>query len=184
MDEIMKEYIELNGIAGQTIEECVNRLLRFKEIGEFASANFNGKMLYSDTVTMNDAYLEITGKTKEEFDNDRKRELDEYEKKKKEHIDRIPELTKEWISKGREILPEDKWEDWERCVPIRLRDLYHGMELDSCLKIIKLLNENDSFEAAKKEIESQGHSGMSFSLVCSMLISFHDKGKEFVEYVR
>lgn len=39
-------------------------------------------------------------------------------------------------------------------------------------------------EKANEIIEGQGHSGMSFSLVCSMVKSFCNRGVEFVNYVR
>ena len=37
---------------------------------------------------------------------------------------------------------------------------------------------------AKKEIENQNHSGMSFGLVCAMVKEFCSRGQEFVEYVK
>jgi len=39
-------------------------------------------------------------------------------------------------------------------------------------------------EKVKPLIENQGHSGMSFELVCAMVGAFSDRGKEFVKYVR
>jgi hypothetical protein len=58
------------------------------------------------------------------------------------------------------------------------------MELGNCLDIIKELNAGCELETAKKIIEDQGHSGMSFGLVCSMVKAFCDRGVEFVTYVR
>jgi hypothetical protein len=69
-------------------------------------------------------------------------------------------------------------------VPIRLDDLYQGMELKCCLDIVIELNNGCTLNEAKAIIESQGHSGMSFGLVCSMVKSFCDRGTEFVSYVR
>lgn len=39
-------------------------------------------------------------------------------------------------------------------------------------------------DTTKTVIENQGHSGMSFGLVCSMVKSFCDRGEEFVSYVK
>lgn len=39
-------------------------------------------------------------------------------------------------------------------------------------------------EEVKPLIENQGHSGMSFGLVCSMVKSFCDRGSDFVSFVR
>lgn len=69
-------------------------------------------------------------------------------------------------------------------MPIRLSDLYRGMELGACLDIVVELNKGCSLKKAKGIIEKQGHSGMSFGLVCSMVASFCDRGREFVDFVR
>jgi hypothetical protein len=53
-----------------------------------------------------------------------------------------------------------------------------------CLDIVRQLNLGIKLDVAKDIIESQGHSGMSFGLVCSMVKSFCDRGNEFVSYVR
>ena len=108
----------------------------------------------------------------------------ELKRKRAEHEAKIPELTKEWIAKGHKILDEKYWSEWDRCVPIRLNDLYEGMELGACLDIVETLNNNCSFDIAKTVIESQGHSVMSFGLVCAMVKSFCNRGEEFVNYVK
>lgn len=159
----MEKYTKIDANAiGWDIESVVEDLLKYKNEGKLISTEFNGVMLYSDTVTIDSAYKSITGKTKAEFDEDAK---------------------KMWIKEGREILAEDKWELWEKIVPIRLSDLYRGMELRACLDIVKILN-SGTLEEAKTMIEEQGHSGMSFSLVCSMVKEFSPRGEEFVEFVR
>ncbi len=177
------KYTEIDFYPGRNIEECVNELLRYKEKGKLVFGVFNGHKLYSDTVTMDSAYKEITGNTKKEFDDYIKKQNEEYQRQKQEHIKAIPEKAKLWMDKGREILDKSKWELWDKIVPIRLNDLYQGMELKCCLDIVEILNKG-TLEEAKREIESQGHSGMSFGLVCSMVKEFSLKGEEFVNYVR
>lgn len=88
------------------------------------------------------------------------------------------------MKKAKKILDEKYLELWNECVPIRLNDLYQGMELGNCLEIVEKLNKGESFEKVKPLIENQGHSGMSFSLVCSMIKSFCDRGNEFVTFVK
>ena len=177
-----KKYEEVE-FFGQNIESAVYELLRYKDKGMLAYGDFNGTMLYSDTVTMDGAYKQITGKTKAEFDRAEQEWRDNLKREEEEHKKQIPHLSKEWMEEGRKILTEDKWEYWDRIVPIRLNDLYHGMELGCCLDIIKILNNNGTLDEAKATIESQGHSGMSYGLVCAMVKEFCDRGEEFVEYV-
>jgi len=63
-----KKYNHVEFLPGSTIEQVVNELLSYREKGKLVVAKFNGVTLYSDTVTLDLAYREITGKTKTEFD--------------------------------------------------------------------------------------------------------------------
>lgn len=180
-----KVYQKIEFEIGSNIEDAVNRLLFYKKLGKLISGEFNGHILYSDTVTMDDAYVVITGQTKAERDKSHKEWLENRKKEEEEeHQEKIPYLACLWMQKGREILMQDKWKHWDKIVPIRLSDLYHGMELGNCLDIVKILNNGGTFDEAKVEIESQDHSGMSYGLVCVMVREFCDRGQEFVEYLK
>lgn len=180
----MKNYKEINLWAGCTIEQAIRILKNYKNTGILVCCNFNGTILYSDIVELDDAYKQITGKTKAEHDKSLEDWQNDYNRKEKEFKETIPELTKMWIEKGKDILNEDKWDYWTEIVPIRLDDLYQGMELGCCLDIVKILNNGGTLEEAKKKINSQGHSGMSFGLVCTMVKEFCERGEEFVDYIR
>lgn len=171
-------YMELNEWLGN-IEECVNRLLEFKRTGTKVKYEFNGHWLYSDTVTMDSAYLELTGKTKAEFDEEQRKWREDMKRRDEEHKAAIPQLTKEWIERGHKIISEDKWADWDECVPIRLADLYKGMELGQCLDLVEILKTGD-FSKAKETMENQGHPGMSWGLMKAMIRTFSDVGEQFV----
>jgi len=178
-----KSYKEIEFYFGD-IEKAIEELKKYNEQGKKVFITFNGKMLYSDIDDLDSAYIKVTGQTKFEFDEDRRKENEAYQEQQRKHKEAIPELTKKWIEKGNQILDEKYRETWAKCVPVRLGDLYQGMELGMCLDIVKELNNNCSLDEAKVIIESQCHSGMSFGLICSMLKSFCDRGNEFVEYVR
>jgi len=179
-----KNYRKIEFDAGCSIEKAVKQLTRHKERGELVYGEFNSKKLYSDIDDVDSAYTKVTGKTKEDFDAAIEKENRRYEEDEKRHKESIPKLTEEWIEKGNAILDEKYHKTWAKCVPIRLGDLYHGMELGATLEIVKELNNGGDMDAAKKIIENQGHSGMSFGLVCSMVRSFCDRGKEFVDFVK
>ncbi len=157
---------------------------KLKSHKDLVCGSFNGQMLYSDIDDVDSAYKKITGRTKTEFDAEMKAENDRYKEEERKHKEAIPELTKEWIEKGKTILAEKYHETWVKCVPIRLGDLYRGMELGNCLEIVEQLNKGESLENVKSLIENQGHSGMSFGLVCSMVKSFSYRGAEFASYAR
>lgn len=176
----MKNYREIK-FGFENIEEAVKELKSHKDL---VKGTFNGQILYSDIDDMDSAYKKVTGKTKAEFDEAIILENVEYERQKKEHKEAIPQLTVEWIEKGKKILDEKHHELWTKIVPIRLGDLYRGMELGNCLEIVEQLNKGAELKEVKPLIENQGHSGMSFGLVCSMVRKFADRGNEFVEYAR
>ena len=178
----MKQYRDMTGISiGETIDSVIKEM---KSARELVSVEFNGVMLYSDIDDVDSAYKKVIGMTKAEFDAEMQREREQYLEEENRHKDSIPRLAKEWVEKGCSILDAKYHDSWRKCVSIRLNDLYRGMELRCCLDIVKELNNGCTLESAKKMIEMQGHSGMSFGLVCSMVESFCDRGSEFVGYAR
>lgn len=179
-----KNYKKIDFGAGSSIDSAISKLQQFEDLGELAYGTFNGQELFSDIDDINSAYKKVTGKTKSEFDAEQKAENDRYKEEQQKHKDAIPELTKEWISKGNAILDDKYQELWAKCVPIRLDDLYQGMELGATLDIVKELNAGCDLDVAKQIIDNQGHSGMSFGLVSSMVRSFCDRGHEFYAHVR
>jgi hypothetical protein len=64
-----KSYIKIDFLLGGTIDRAIKKLLKYNEEGVLAFGYFNGIYLYSDEVNIEDAYKQITGITKEEFDN-------------------------------------------------------------------------------------------------------------------
>ena len=175
------KYRQIDFSIGNNIESAVKML---QDCDFLACGTFNGITLYSDIDDLESAYKKITGISKSEFDAKLKADNDRYKEQQRKHEESIPELTKEWIEKGKNILDEKYHEHWNKIVPIRLSDLYQGMELGNCLDIVKELNSGCELETAKKIIEDQGHSGMSFGLVCSMVKAFCDRGAEFAAHAR
>lgn len=150
-------------------------------------AIFNGvEILHTDTP--DEISVKVTGKTIAEREAEKKAWMEEYDRKEKEHQARIPELTEKYKKEARGVIPEDKLELWDEIVPVRLNDLYKGMELDEWLKMIRVLNSESSkeerFAKAKEIFESAGHSGWSAGLVLSGLRKFHPDGDECAEYIQ
>lgn len=177
-----KEYVEVEFLLGARIKDAMKLLREASCKGLSTYGMFDDVALTSD-MSLSEAYLALTGKTEEECEAESRAKIAQYEKEEAEYQARIPELTEYWKRKGRVVLSDDKIELWDKIVPIRLNDLYHGMELEACLELVRLLNLFGSFEAAKKTLNSQGHSGSSYSLVCSMVREFADRGKRFFEFI-
>ena len=171
--------------AGCSIDAAYDELHKSSEP---CYAVFNGKEITSED-TLYEMYLKIVGCSKAEFEKRQKQWHDDYVKREEEHKAKIPELTEVYRKKARGIILEDKLELWDKCVPIRLGDLYHGMELDATLEISKIMgDETIDFEARMKNaydlFQKQGHSGMSAGLVMSMLREFCPNGNEIADAIK
>ena len=172
---------EIEFYPGDTIDQAWRELLRQSaDCGETCFGMFNDNQLLS-TDTLDEAYKKVTGLTKSEFDDECKRKREEYERKEEEHIASIPEKAKEYCAAARGVIIEEQYDYWDKIVPIRLRDLYHGMELDATLEICKIMRDEsisrcERLDAAKKAFDEQGHSGMSAGLVLSMIKAFCPDG--------
>lgn len=177
-----KEYREIEFMCGEPLSQCISDLINYAKKGELVYGDFNGHRFYSDTVTLDSAYLEIHGITYNEYKEKQNKRMKEIEKEEQEYKNSIHSLIIDWINKGHKILKEDKWEMWDKCVPIRLNDLYKGMELKCCLDIVSIIR-NKSFDDALEEMNNQGHSGCSWGLVKSMVREFSEQGKEFIDYL-
>lgn len=178
--------IEVDGMIGMNLDGVLREM---KQVAGKYSADevfcvFNTHRIDSN-MTVDEAYIKVLGKTKKEFDDDRLRSQEEWERREKEYEESIPSLTKQYIQRAIGIIPADKLNYWNEIVPIRLKDLYHGMELNCALKLVKMLDVDDcTFQEAKEEIENQGHSGMSYGLQCAMLREFSKRGNDFVLYLQ
>jgi len=134
---------------------------------------------------MDDAYKEIMGCTKEEYEESQRIWRENYWKEETTFArEVVPNLAREYMVEGRKFIDSSKWKLWDKVVSIRLHDLYHGMELDGALRVMKILSNKGSLEEASHEMNKQGHSGMSYSLTLSIIKEFHDRGNEFAKYVK
>lgn len=175
---------EIRVLPGDNIESVVHTLLAAKAKGESVYAEFNGHKLYSDTVSMDSAYIEITGQTKEDFELEREKTMQTLEQiklQRKEDMEKAQEKIPSWIQRGQELIYKERHEDWKKCVLSRASDIYHGAELDASLDIMQALENGVTIEEAKEMLDEQEHSGMSASLVRNILFSFSSKGPEFWE---
>lgn len=83
--------IELGHVQDMNIDEMVEMLLDYKAKGQHASCIFNGVTFDSETVTMDSAYMAITGETREGY----YRKQAEYERYMKEARRRTLESEEE-----------------------------------------------------------------------------------------
>lgn len=169
--------IEFN--CGDTIEECVNKIN--KCVNNDVYGVFNGQKFYPET-TLDEAYLMVTGLTK--LEKDRKDEESRVAriKKDKEFQESIPSLIEGYEDRAVGVLKPSEFDYWCKIIPIRLSDMYNGMELDCTLSIGELLIDK-KYEEAEELFRNQGHSGMSHGLVCLMVKRFCFNGEDFITLI-
>jgi hypothetical protein len=179
---------EIEILPGDNITSAWKTLLRESaNCEDTCHCTFNGTDIYS-TDTLDEAYKKVTGKTKAECDKARQEWKDEYERHKEEHKTHIPELTKKYCDEARGLILEDEYDYWDKIVPIRLGDLYEGMELGATLDLCRIMRDKNltydkRLRKAYDTFMNQGHSGMSAGLVASMLRRFCPDGNDLADAV-
>lgn len=156
-----------------------------KKSGEPCCGEFNGKTLLS-TETLDEAYMKVTGKTKAEHDALVQKRHDELKRQIEEHEARIPELTEHYRKVARGVIIESELEYWDEIVPIRLGDLYRGMELDQvldCARVMRdeTLSREERLRKAYGIFADEGHSGTSAAITMAMLRKFCPDGNELAD---
>jgi len=175
---------KINLYAGCSIDEAYYELHKCQEP---CYTIFNGKELTSDE-TLDEMYVKILGMTKKEFEDDEKAFISEYEKSEQEHKSKIPQLIEYYRKEARGVILEDQLEYWDEIVPIRLDDLYHGMELDQVLTISRIMGDSETdfytrLRKAYRVFNDKGHSGTSANITISMLRKFCPHGDSIADAI-
>ena len=91
------DYRKIEFAAGESIETVVAELLKHNRQGELVCGCFNGHMLYSDKVTLDNVYLAVLGKSKAEYDKEKTEWIMREERKRKS----MKHIFRSWRSIGR-----------------------------------------------------------------------------------
>lgn len=176
-----KEYLYYH-IGLVTVEEAVIELIK-ESIRKklLLYCLFNNVYLYSDEVSLDSAYKEITGKNYNEFQIARKQEHEKILKYNAEYEKKIPELTKSYIEKGHQIIAPSYWTKYDEIVDASLHGMYKGFDLDCALELIQMLNNKDDISEVGKKMRMQDHSGWSAVVVKHMVKDLCDRGIIFFE---
>lgn len=174
------EYEELKLDFGTDLSAAVNELLTLKNQGKKAFCEFNGVVLDSEIVTMDSAFLMITGRTKEEFDLIEK-------KKQKERmllnaIDKIPEQ----IKRGMKLIYPNYFQEWVKDVATGAIGPNKGTVIEYALEIMEAIDYNMDMKNIVALYDSQKHeSNESWNkeLVKTYVMKYSKNGFPFYEAV-
>lgn len=171
-----------------TADETIQSFLHYVNDGENCYCKLNWKKVYSiDLINMSKKqgcdleeafYLVFYWKTKIEQEKERakyeqERKL-ERKQKEMEAIEKIPW----WIEEGKKYVDESKREDWENYVKSSARDMYHWMDIDDTLELLKLIDAWESWDKVQKAFDAQDHSNFSYSVVFNRVVYFSKKWEE------
>lgn len=186
MKEKNKVRVRLGGYPGCTIDNCYEAMFRMyndlrtvfvnhysmdeNELVVYMS--FNGTEINTD-MSIDDCYIAILGRTKLEQAEKERKEREEYKRKEEEFKAKIPQLIEEYKERAKSYIKEEDWGYLCEILPIRFSDMYHGMEMDAMLDIIKLYKETNDMDKCAKLFYDQGHSGWSAGLVRELVKRFH-----------
>ena len=173
-----KKYEELKLDVGTDLEEAVNELLNLKKLGKKVFCEFNGVILDSETVTMDSAYLMLTGRTKKEIDLIEKN--NEKERKLLEAIDRIPEQ----IKRGRNLIYPNHFKEWAVDVTNGAIGSTNGKVIDNVLDIMEAISFNRPIEAIVAIYDNQDYKVNKRwykTLVRTYVMKYSKNGFDFYE---
>ena len=175
---------EIHFPASTSLEYAVKVLLEHKQKGEEVFTEYNSATLYSKDITLDSAFLAVTGGTYAQCLAKREELRQKREKEDKDYKARIPELKKTYAAKGREFIDPSLFDKWDQAVDIRLNDLYEGFDLKSALEIMDALHKGCTLKQAQKIVDKQNHSGNSYMVTISMVYTFSPKGPELWAFLK
>ena len=157
-----------------SLKEAIDVLKQYKSHNCPAYGMFRGTKITTE-MSEDEIYAATGVLTPEQQEDKFRKWQEEYDRELEEYKKTIPGNTEKWIQWGHENLAEEVLKDWDYCVPIRLGDLYRGMELDCFKEIFEAYRAGKTAEEIKEIFYNQGHSGMSARLECSIVATFLDK---------
>ena len=147
-------------------------------------ATFNGFLFCTDDedLSIDHLYQTICGESKAERLNKRRNLCMEATEREIKYKIMQAERISSFIKSGLKVLSPEQHEKWIDIVPVRVMDLYHGLDLENFLELYDNLK-IETFEVVKECFLEQGHSGGSAGIVLSMLKEFSPCGKDFAKFM-
>lgn len=157
------------------IDECIAHLIECREQGKSVYVDFAGQRLYSCDATVNNIYIQVLGKTKEEYDADNGERV--------VTGNMSADNRKKWMEIAEGIIYPQRMAEWQKCIESTHENFGHG-DLESIITAMQMLNGGASFENVASYIKGLGTYGRNSSMIESMILNFSKRGPEYFEYVK
>ncbi len=177
MENLTRENATQVEFKGNSLDECIKFLSDCREHGKSVWITFEGKKLYSCDATINNIYIQIYGKTKEEYEQDLTHSQED-----RTNIDE-KEVETEFIRRGSKYIYKEKMKEWEKCVSLQLQDSMNGNDLELALNAMQRLQHGTSFEEVSRLIRSNPEGNSKNTVAESIILNFSKKGPEFYQYI-
>lgn len=183
MDKLTRENAVEDKYWANNLDEAIEYLVKCRQEGKNIWIEFNGQRLYSNDATVDTIYMQMFGKTKQEFEQAHAAARDRVGKKLEELGKEIAEKKPEWIEKGKELIYPAKSKDWEKFIDIMSQSIDNVGEMDLALDIMGQLEDGKSFEEIKQYIQNSS-SEISITMLENMALKFSKRGPDFFEFMR
>ncbi len=161
------------------LDVTIQQLMEAERKGEHVFCNFNGHELHSDGITVDSAYKEVTGHTKEEFEQLLNEAIERNERERVQREQKAIENIPTWIERGKEMIFPERYEEWERYVNASARSIYNGLEIEEVLQIMEALDNNPSMDEAINIFDGLNSSGNAEKMIKDTILEFSKRGPEF-----
>lgn len=160
-----------------SLDEIVELLINERNNGNsFYYATFMGKALYSVDVTLDSAYQECLGCTKEEWDN---RKSNNNIVNSINYSKRIPYF----VTRGKKYINPDKMTEWKELCKISQYDSHYQTAIEEALYIMKLLEKDSDYQKILKKLEKEDEGNFLYYAVLNIIINFSHYGESINNYI-
>lgn len=185
MENLTRENAKRDNFVSTDLDTCIDYLIKCREDGKSVWVEFGDKKLYSCDATVNNLYIQVLGKTKEEYDTDEK----EYIKGLNENTTNASSSMqkseqKKWIEFGKNIIYPERVKEWEKCVGTTTETTYGGEDLEKSITVMQMLDGGTSFANVQTYMEGLSSSENSTSRMENIILNFSKQGPEFFEYIK
>ena len=183
MENLTRENAVKDDFFGVDLDRCIDYLIKCREQGKSVYIMFNGQKLFSCDATVNSIYMQVLGKTKEEFEKDEQEYFSRYREEMTKKREESKANREKWKKIGCKYIFPERVEEWEKCVDITVGGVYGGTDLEKAITAMEMLESGTSFENVCNYIKGINTSGNSASLIKTLILNFSKKGPDFFEHI-
>lgn len=183
MENLTRENAVKDDFFGVDLDTCIDYLIKCREQGKSVYIMFNGQKLFSCDATVNSIYMQVLGKTKEEFEKDEQEYFSRYREEMAQKREESKANSEKWRKIGCKYIFPERVEEWKKCVDITVDGVYGGTDLEKAITAMEMLESGTSFENVCNYIKGINTSGNSASLIKTLILNFSKKGPDFFEYI-